>query len=216
MSLVKSRSCSLWLRPTSCSIELIFPHSFQWFNHPLPLHVLAGCDFPPRDNISQSHEKTRRAMWLGFCQWSMSTSNVRNAKDIPFPFSLSPFRLARIQAFMEQPSWIQVDHILLDCYLKPLSSYLLKPLSFKGLLLQQLSLYPSLPMGWLGQDLFQRQFAIERVGRRRLSQSPRRILNAQTPERQLQTWVARCGIKIRRELRVRKLMDTGREWEHHA
>lgn len=58
---------------------------------PTPTHVLAGCDFPPRNNISQSYEKTRRAMWLGFCQGSMSTRNVRNAKDIPFPFSLSPF-----------------------------------------------------------------------------------------------------------------------------
>jgi len=134
----------------------------------------------------------------------------------PFLFLFPPFRLARIQAFMEQPSWIQVDHILLDWYLRPLSLYLRKPLSFEGLLLQQLSLYPWLPMGWLGQDLFQRQFAMERVGKRWLSQSPRRILKTQTPEGQIQTWVARCGIKIRREFRVRKLVDTGREWEHHT
>lgn len=50
------------------------------------------------------------------------------------------------------------------------SSYLFKPPYFLGLFLQQLSLYPSLPMDPLALDLFQKKCEMERVGRIRLSQ----------------------------------------------
>lgn len=89
-----------------------------------------------------------------------------------------------------------VDHIILDYYLRAVRSYLLEPLYFWGLLLQQLNLYPSLPVGLLGQDLFQRKRAMERAGQSRLRQSPWRVLKSQKPERHVQTWVARCGIMI--------------------
>lgn len=65
----------------------------------------------------------------------------------------------------------EINRIPLDCYLRNISSYLFKHLYFWSLLLQQLSLYTSLPVGPLGQDLFQKQCEMERVDRVWLSPS---------------------------------------------